>query len=592
MDGFILSIDQGTSASKIHVLNRSGSCLSSAVREVSHSVPQEGWVEQDPEEILATVLEAAESSIRAARILPEDIRAIGVANQRCTTVVWNRSSGRPIGNAIGWQDRRTKEICGRWSPREVKEIEAINGSGVFPNLSVTKLRWLLENDRAMQRACGEEDLLFGTIGTWLIWKLSGGGLHVVDHSNAAATGMMDVSTMAWAPSILERFSIPPGILPAIVSSSEVLGYTDPEVFFGVAVPIASSIGDQAASSFGQLLFEPGTTKNSYGTGSFLVRSTGDTLYPGKNGIVAPVLWSLGGRLSYGLEGFADISGEILRWLQSKLAFVDKLSDLDGLAMQVQDTGNVYFVPAMIGLRMPIVSPNARGTVFGLSLETSRSHIARAALESIAYQTRDSIENLESTYGLSVPLLRVDGGGVQSDFLMQFQADILGIPVERPRQIEAAIMGAAYLAGLAVGYWASLEEVASTWHLQMRFEPRITQSARDELYSGWLEAVSLASGWRRERRLRSAPSSEALRLEALSPREQEVVRLFSNGWSMREISSLFHTNLKTVEKQRREAMAKLGITSVAEVVRLFVEGGLSRNAPFPPHARSSDEDGLA
>ena len=582
MDGYVLSIDQGTSASKVSILDRSGACLAGLSHSIGLFVPHEGWVEQDAEEILATVLAASEAAIKAARIIPEDIKAIGIASQRCTTVVWNRATGRVIGNAIGWQDRRTKEICGRFSPREVKEIEAINGSGVFPNLSVTKLRWLLENDRAVQRACVEGGLLFGTISTWLIWKLSGGALHVIDHSNAAATGMFDVSSMSWAPAILRQFSIPPGILPTIVSSSEVLGSTDPRVFFGAAVPIAASIGDQAASAFGQLLFEPGRTKNSYGTGSFLVQSTGDLRYPGKNGIVAPVLWSVGGRCSYGLEGFADISGELLHWLKSKLAFVDAIDGIDALAMQVQDTGGVYFVPAMIGLRMPTARPDARGTVFGLSLETSRSHIARAALEAIAYQTRDTIENLESTYGLPVPVLRVDGGSAQSDFLMQFQSDILGIPVERPRQIEATIMGAAYLAGLAVGYWSSLDEVASTWRLQMRFEPRISQSSRDDLYSGWLEAVSLAGDWQGEKRGRATPLAQDRRLDALSPREQEVLRLVSNGWSMREISALFHTNLKTVEKQRREAMAKLGFVNLAEVIRFFVDSGFAKSAP--PHSR--------
>jgi glycerol kinase len=586
MDGYVLSIDQSTGASKAYIIDRSGTCLAGAVRAVGHIVPQEGWVEQDPEEIWLTVMAATEEAIKAARILPEDIKAIGIANQRCTTVVWNRLTGLVIGNAIGWQDRRTADICSRLSPREANEIGAINGSGVFPNLSVTKLRWLLDNDRAVQRASSQGELLFGTISTWLLWKLSGGAMHLIDHSNAAATGMLDVSAMSWSPAVLERFSIPPEILPSIVSSSEVLGPTDPRVFFGVTIPISASIGDQAASAFGQLLFEPGRTKNSYGTGSFLVRSTGETRYPSKNGIVAPALWSLEGHIAYSLEGFADISGELLQWLKTNLSLFDSISEVDGLAMRVPDTGDVYFVPAMLGLRMPAANPNARGTVFGLSLETSKSHVVRAALESLAYQTRDTIENLKSTYGLSVPVLYVDGGSAQSDFLMQFQADILGIPVERPRNVEAAIMGAAYLAGLAVGYWGSLAEVASTWRLQTRFEPRISRSRGDELYAGWLEAVSLASGWSGARRTQAAPIARDRRIDALSPREQEVLRLVSNGWSMREIAELFHTNLKTVEKQRREAMEKLGIVNLAEAIRFFVDSGLARNAP--PHSRPQGE----
>jgi glycerol kinase len=581
MDGYILSVDQSTSASKACIIDRSGACLAGAFRPVGHIVPQEGWVEQDPEEIWRTVLSAMEEAIKAARILPEDIRAIGIANQRCTTVAWNRRTGQAIGNALGWQDRRTRDICGRFSSREADELGAINGSGIFPNLSVTKLRWLLENDRAIQRAAAQGELLFGTMGTWLIWKLTGGTVHIIDHSNAAATGMLDVANMSWASAILQRFSIPLEILPSLVSSSESLGHTDPLRFFGAAVPIAASVGDQAASAFSQMLYEPGRTKNSYGTGSFLVQSTGETHYPGKNGIVTPALWVLEKHVAYGLEGFADISGELLQWLKTRLSFVDEISAIDGMAMRVPNTGDVYLVPAMLGLRRPSDSPTARGTIFGLNLETTKNHIARAALESLAYQTRDTIENLKATYGLSVPILRVDGGSAQSDFLMQFQADILGVPVERPRYIEAAIMGAAYLAGLAVGYWDSLAEVESTWRLQMRFEPRISRSQGDDLYAGWLEAVDLASEWRGVKRDRTDPLAHDRRIDALSPREREVMRLVSNGWSTREIASLFHTNLKTVEKQRREAMAKLGIANLAEVVRFFVDSGLSRS--FPPHS---------
>jgi glycerol kinase len=573
MDGYVLSIDQSTSAAKAHIIDRSGRSIAGSACAVVQHLPREGWVEQDPEDIWEKTIVAIKDALAAARILPEDIRAIGIANQQCTTVVWRKGTGQAIGLAIGWQDRRTQEICERYSAREKSEIGAINGCGVFPNLSLTKLRWLLEHDRAVQKAMVHDDLLFGTVDTWLIWRLSGGAAHVTDHSNASVTGMLNAASLKWERRILEKFSIPQTILPELKRTSEVLAYTDPRIFFGARIPISACVGDQAAAAFGQILFEPGAMKNTYGTGAFLVRSTGGIHLPSKSNVVTPVLWSRGDTVTYGLEGFADVSGEVVQWLKSSLDFVDDVSEVDGLAMQVPDSGGVYFVPAMVGMRMPIFSPKARGTIFGLNLGSTKQHITRAALESMAYQTRDSLESMEAAYGFSATSLRVDGGSAQSDFLLQFQADILGIPVERPTEIEASTMGAAYLSGLAVGYWDSLEEVAANWRLDMRFEPRISQSRREELYSGWLEAVDLASRWRGGHPVAERTLGPDKLLEALSPREVEVMKLVSSGWSMRDISTRFHTNIKTVEKQRRDAMEKLGADNLASAIRICLDNGL-------------------
>lgn len=573
MNGLILSIDQGTSGSKVHLFDRSGEVGANSYRETSQYNPQQGWVEQDPQEIWLKALEATGEAIKSARILPEDILAIGISNQRCTTVVWNRVTGEAIGRAIVWQDRRSWEICERFSPADQAEMGRRNGIGLYPNLSAGKLRWLLDNDRSVQRAAERKELLFGTIDTWLIWKLSGGAAHVTDLSNASTTGLLNIDSLDYDPWILGKFGIPREILPELRDSSETYAHTAPECFFGVSVPISACIGDQPAAAFAQTCHAPGTIKNTYGTGSFMIRPTGRRHLETKNGVISPVLWSLGGQATYGLEGFSDVCGQIIRWLRDGLGVMAEINEADGLAMQVADTGGVYFVPSMVGLAPPHQNPNARGTIFGLNFATTRHHVVRAALESMAYQTRDSLENIEAVSGTKEAILRVDGGSARSDFLLQFQADILGIPVERPRIIEASSQGAAYLAGLAIGYWASLEELAANWRLDTRFEPRIPESRREELYEGWLQAIDYAGRWGVKTALGDSKLPLDQRLESLSPREREVLKLYASGRSMREVSALLFTSIKTVEKQRHDAMRKLGVDNLANAVRTCIELGL-------------------
>ena len=578
MDGFILSIDQGTSGTKVHLFDRSGEARSYSYRETIQYHPQQGWVEQDPQEIWQRTLQASEEAISDARILPEDVLSIGISNQRCTTVVWNKVTGEAIGRAIVWQDRRSWETCERFSAADRAEVGRRNGIGLYPNLSAGKLRWLLDEDRSVQRAADRKELLFGTIDTWLVWKLSGGAAHVTDLSNASTTGLLNIDSLEYDGWILDKFGIPRDILPELRSSSETYALTDPEAFFGVSIPISACIGDQPAAAFAQTCHSPGTIKNTYGTGAFMIKPTGRNHLGTRNGVIAPVLWSLGEEVTYGLEGFADVCGEVLRWLKDGLGIMREIREADGLAMQVPDTGGVYFVPSMVGLAAPHDNPNARGTIFGLNFDTMKQHVVRAALESMAYQTRDSLESIEAVLGAKAEFLRVDGGSARSDFLLQFQADILGIPVERPKIIEASSQGAAYLAGLAIGYWGSMAEIAANWRLDTRFEPRIPESRREELYEGWLQAIDYAGRWGAKTATAESKLPLDQRLESLSPREREVLKFYASGKSMREVSALLFTSIKTVEKQRHDAMRKLGVDNLANAVRTCIELGLLADRP--------------
>lgn len=574
MDGYILAVDQGTSGSKAHIFGHDGAVLACSFRETAQFHPEQGWAEQDPGDIWRKTSLAIEDALGKARILPEDILAIGISNQRCTTVAWNRVTGEAIGRAIGWQDRRGWNALAPLPARDMEELERRNGFGMMPNLSIGKLRWLLDNDRSVQRAAVRGELLFGTIDSWLVWKLSGGEAHVTDLSNASTTGLLNIDSLGYDDWIIGKFGIPREALPGIRSSSEVYARTDPAAFFGASIPISACIGDQPAAAFAQGCRPDGAIKNSYGTGAFMIRSTGPKRIPARPGTIAPVLWSIGGDLSFGLEGYADVSGEVLGWLHDGLGIMEEASEADGLAMCVPDTGGVYFVPAMVGLPAPRPSPNARGTIFGINFGTTRHHIVRAALESIAYQTRDSLWNIEAACGRGAESLRVDGGGAQSDFLMQFQADILGIPVERPTIVEASSLGAAYLAGLAVGYWASVDEAVSHWRLDTRFEPRISAERREELYGGWLRAVEYAGLWGAAAGATGpGPRPRGARVDTLSPREREVMALYSSGMPMREIAAALCTSVKTVEKQRHDAMRKLGAANLVNAVRICIEEGI-------------------
>jgi glycerol kinase len=572
MEGYILSIDQGTGGSKAIVFNHSGDIVSHSFHEVTQYCLHPGWVEQDANEIWLKTLRAISEALTNARILPDDIRAIGISNQRCTTVLWNKETGEPIGRATIWQDRRSQQICDRLSAGEKAEFEKRTGVMAVPNFSVTKIQWLMEQDRFVQKAISSGDLLFGTIDSWLIWKLSDGTTHVTDFSNASTAGLLNIQTLTYDDWVLDKFGIPPQILPALKSSSEVYAYAHAKVFGETKIPISGCVGDQAAAVFAQACQEPGVIKNTYGTGSFLILNTGNQRYLTTGGIFSPILWTIDGMTTYGIEGFADVSGAAVNWLKEGLEIIKDVSDVDGMAIQVPDTRGAYFVPAFLGLGAPHYFPKARGTILGIDLKTTKNHIARAALESMAYQTRDAFEHIERAYGRNFSLLRVDGGGAKSDFLMQFQADILGIPIERPVVIEASSQGAAYLAGLAIGYWQSLDEISANWKLDTRFEPRISASKREELYNGWLQAIESVKFWGTGKSSGKLTSPDD-RMSQLSPREREVISYTAAGKSAREIASILFLSVKTVEKQRRDAMRKLGANNMIELLRICLEMGL-------------------
>ena len=578
MDGYILSIDQGTSGSKAIIFNQKGTIIAAAFHEVTTYYPHLGWVEQDANEMWHKTLLAIADVLRDSRILPEDIRAIGVSSQRCTCIAWNKITNEPIGRAILWQDRRTQYICDRiWNENKPVIYEGYSPK-ILPNASFTKILWMMEEDRTFQKTLARGELLFGTIDSWLIWKLSGGKAHVTDISNAFGTGLLNASFSDYDEAILTKYGIDREILPSIKNSSEVYHHTDPEAFFGVSIPISGCIGDQTAAAFGQGCVKPGMVKNTYGTGSFMVMNTGNTIFSPGKGTIVPALWSINGVTNYGLEAFADVSGAVVHWLQDGLGIIHNEYDADGLAMQVPDTQGVFFVPAFVGLGATHDSPNARGTLIGMNLGTTKSHITRAAIESIAYQTRESLLFIENHYGKKIDSMRVDGGGSRSDFLMQFQADILGIPVERPVVVEASAQGAAYMAGLAIGYWNSMDELENNWQLETRFEPRMSDAKREDLYAAWLRAVECAQSWGHISENQTKKDRTEKRFSRLSPREEQVVRMILAGKSMREIAAQSYTSQKTVEKQRRDAMRKLEVESIAALIRLCLEHGWNSDQP--------------
>jgi len=497
MPRYILGIDQSTTGAKAVIFDHQSRIVSAAFREITQYYPQPGWVEHDANEIWDATVTAIAEAFKNGRISPEDIDAIGIANQRDTTVLWNKKTGEPIGRAIVWLDRRTLPICEQLRAKDRAGIEERTGCLILPNDAATKIRWLIENDRTVQKGLARSELLYGTIDTWLIWKLSDGAVHVTDYSNASVTLLMNARTLRYDDWILNELGIPREILPEIRGSGEVYAYTSPDAFFGVRVPIAGDIGDQQGAALGQVCLKPGMVKNTYGTGSFMIVNTGHRYVPPVGGLFSPVLWTLNNEVTYGLEGMADVSGAAIQWLRDGLGIIHESGEAEGLASQVPDTQGVYFVPAFVGLGAPHFDSYARGTIIGVTRATTKHHIARAALEAIAYQTRDAFEIMRREAGVELQALRVDGGGAKSDFLMQFQADILGVPVERPVITETTVLGAVYLAGLTVGYWQSLEEIEANWRLDCRFEPRISEHRREELYRGWQRAARRASGWLKE-----------------------------------------------------------------------------------------------
>jgi glycerol kinase len=496
MASYILALDQGTTSSRAIVFDRAGQLLGAAQREFPQIYPQPGWVEHDPEAIWQTQLETARQVLEKTGVEATELAAIGITNQRETTVVWDRETGEPLYNAIVWQCRRTAPICDQL--REAGWVEPIrNKTGLVVDayFSGTKLAWLLDNVPGLRDKAAQGRALFGTIDCFLIWRLSGGRLHVTDVSNASRTMLFNIHRLDWDDEILAELHIPRAMLPEVRPSSQLYGLADPALL-GAKVPIAGAAGDQQAALFGQTCFAPGQAKNTYGTGCFLLLNTGEQAVASEHGLLTTIAWRLGmdDHVTYALEGSVFIAGAAIQWLRDGLGIIGHAAETEALAREVDDTGGVYFVPAFVGLGAPYWDSYARGTIVGLTRGTDRRHLVRAALEGICYQSRDLLEAMTGDSGIHLQALRADGGAAANDLLMQLQADLLGVPVQRPVVTETTALGAAYLAGLAVGYWSALDEIAVQWRVEAEFRPAMSNDRRNALYTGWQRAVKRARGW--------------------------------------------------------------------------------------------------
>ncbi len=495
MPDFILALDQGTTSSRSIVFDHAGRVVAMAQREFTQHFPRSGWVEHDAEEIWATQAATIAEVLARARLAPSDVAAIGITNQRETTVLWDRRTGRPIAPAIVWQDRRTADACESFRCAGLEpDVARRTGLLLDPYFSGTKLAWLLRNVEGARERAEAGELAFGTIDSWLVWKLTGGASHVTDVSNASRTLLLNVVTAAWDDFMLELLDIPRAVLPQVVRSS--LGRTAPVgVLEGRDVPIAGIAGDQQAALFGQACFEPGMAKNTYGTGCFLLLNTGSEPLASGHRLLTTIAWQTGPRdRCYALEGAVFVAGAVVQWLRDGLGFIERSGDVEALAASVDDSGGVYLVPAFTGLGSPHWDAYARGAMVGLSRGTTRGHIARAALEAIAFQSAEVLLAMQGDARQPLVELRVDGGGTANDLLMQFQADLLGVPVVRPEVTETTALGAAYLAGLGVGFWSSRAEVATNWRAQRRFEPAMSRDRAGARLARWSEAVTRSRGW--------------------------------------------------------------------------------------------------
>lgn len=489
MSNYILALDQGTTSSRAILFDRAGRITGVAQQEFPQIFPQAGWVEHHPEDIWQSQLSTARQVLAANNVEAKEIAAIGITNQRETTVLWDRATGQPIHNAIVWQCRRTAAMCEKLKSEKFdRVIRRKTGLVTDAYFSGTKVSWILDNVKHSRKRAKNGEIAFGNIDTWLIHRLSGGTRHVTDVTNASRTMMYDIRKGQWDSEILGRLDVPASVLPEVKSSSEIYAETDPDLF-GVPIPIAGDAGDQQAALFGQGCFKPGMMKNTYGTGCFLLMNTGEGAKASRNGMLTTVAWKTRGTTSYALEGSIFIAGAAVQWLRDGLGIIASAPDTEALATSVNDNQGVYFVPAFVGLGAPYWDQEARGALIGLTRGATRAHIARAALEAMAYQTRDVVECMEKDSGIKAKELRVDGGATSNDFLCQFQADILGIPVVRPVITETTALGAAYLAGLAVGFWKNEREIAAQWQVEKRFEPKLKRSERERLYADWKEAVA-------------------------------------------------------------------------------------------------------
>ena len=496
MADYILALDQGTTSSRAILFDRGGRIVKVAQEEFAQIYPKPGWVEHEPESIWGTQLGTARRVLASAGVEAGRLAAIGITNQRETTVVWDRRTGAPLHNAIVWQCRRTAPACDRLRAEGWAEpIRRKTGLVVDAYFSGTKVAWLLEQVPGLRAKAERGDALFGTIDSYLIWRLSGGRLHVTDVSNASRTMLFNIHSLDWDDEILARLQIPRAMLPEVRPSSQLYGTTDPDLF-GAEVPIAGAAGDQQAALFGQACFAPGQAKNTYGTGCFLLLNTGHEAVASQRGLLTTIAWQLapGAPVTYALEGSVFIAGAAIQWLRDGLGLITHAAESESLARQVPDTGGVYFVPAFVGLGAPYWDAYARGTLVGLTRGTDRRHLARAALEAICYQSRDVLEAMALDSGIRLQSLKADGGAASNDLLMQLQADLLGVPVHRPRVTETTALGAAYLAGLAVGFWHDQQEIAAQWQAGARFEPQMPSARRDALYASWQRAVERARQW--------------------------------------------------------------------------------------------------
>ncbi len=491
---YILSLDQGTTSSRAILFSKEGEIVGAAQKEFRQIFPADGWVEHDAEEIWSTQIGVAAEVMAKNNVKAADIAAIGITNQRETTVIWDKKTGKPVYNAIVWQDRRTADICNQYRNRGLEKMfKDKTGLILDAYFSGTKAAWILDNVAGARAKAEKGELCFGTIDTWLVWKLTEGRVHVTDPSNASRTLMYNIHTEKWDDGLLNTLNVPANILPKVCTSSEPYGKTVSNLLGG-EITIAGIAGDQQAATFGQICHRKGMAKNTYGTGCFMLLNTGTDAVPSENNLLTTIAWKTGGKLEYALEGSVFVAGAAVQWLRDGLEIIKKSSDVEALAATVQDSGGVYLVPAFTGLGAPYWDPYARGTIVGLTRGSTKAHIARAVLDSIAFQTADVLQAMMDDSGVSLSELRVDGGASRNNTLMQFQADILGVPVVRPKVTETTALGAAYLAGLAVGFWGSKEEIASQWQVDKRFEPNMPAAHRDSLLMTWQKAVRKSRAW--------------------------------------------------------------------------------------------------
>jgi glycerol kinase len=491
---YVLALDQGTTSSRAILFDSRGNVVGMVNQEFPQIYPRPGWVEHDPYDILESQVSVAKKLLRTVNVEPNQIAAIGITNQRETTIVWDKKTGKPVYNAIVWQCRRTASMCDELKAQGLADlIKRKTGLVIDAYFSATKLEWILQNVPGVLEKAKKGEIAFGTVDSWLIWNLTGGKVHATDVSNASRTMLFNVSDLRWDEELLDMFNVLRSVLPQVFPSSHIYGVTDKDIF-GVEIPIAADIGDQQAALFGQMCVRAGMVKNTYGTGCFILMNIGDKPIFSRSGLLTTVAWKLKDEVSYALEGSVFIAGAAIQWLRDELRMVESAQETEQIALSVPNSAGVYVVPAFVGLGAPYWDMYARGAIFGLTRGSKKEHIVRAVLESIAYQTRDVVEVMCEECQTELKTLRVDGGASKNNFLMQFQADILNVPVERPKVNETTALGAAYLAGLAVGYWESMEQIESQWQLDRKFVPNMDEKEREELYKGWRKAVERAKGW--------------------------------------------------------------------------------------------------